>query len=381
MRSRSCPSSTRSPAPRRRVGAPRSGTSSCRQTGRGPIDYRLFIEVNVEGDYNDGFNERSYPTPKTPETAWDNWAKEFGYPYRGQPSVVYAIDFTLDGASTGSTLAPLGYGSVHGDSGVLSPMGPSISDDAKTRQGSGADRLLLQGSERANLRVLMSDSAYCMGNGPPGAVQELKVAPYPDERHAHTWARLSFRTPESPRPVGSYVVEIRAEGKDWEQAYTPDSEEELLPVALDVCADPQNPGQDRCIGLPAGSELTVTLSGLMQQTRYEVRVSARDRECGNARRGQQRQAYHARARHSPPSRPASWPPPPTARRWLARCRCCARYATATWRPPPCGRAFIDFYYTVGPTLAEPVREHPWLASAVRFVLTPVVRLAAWWVSE
>jgi hypothetical protein len=46
-----------------------------------------------------------------------------------------------------------------------------------------------------------------------------------------------------------------------------------------------------------------------------------------------------------------------------------------------GRAFIQLYYAVGPSLAAPVREHPWLASAVRSALTPVVQLAAWWMNE
>jgi len=50
-------------------------------------------------------------------------------------------------------------------------------------------------------------------------------------------------------------------------------------------------------------------------------------------------------------------------------------------PTAPGRAFIKLYYELGPSLAEPVREQPWLASTVRFLLTPVVRLFAWWVDE
>ena len=49
-------------------------------------------------------------------------------------------------------------------------------------------------------------------------------------------------------------------------------------------------------------------------------------------------------------------------------------------PNVLGRALIATYYSVGPRLAEPVREHPWLARAVRAILAPIVRLTAWWMS-
>jgi len=259
-------------------------------------------------------------------------------------------------------------------------MGPAISDDNKTRQGSGADRLLADGAVRASLRVVMPDSTYCQKTTPPGAVQEFKVVPHPDKRHAHTWARLSFRTPQSQRVVGSYMVEIKAEGKDWEQAYTPDDEEELLPVALDMCADPDEAGRNRCQDLPAGSELSMTLSGLMQLTRYDVRVSARDRECGAV-------GAEASAKLTTPERQFATVSPcfvasaaygsPLANEVSVLRTVRDRYLA----PTAVGRAFIEFYYAVGPTLAKPVREHPWLGSMVRGMLTPIVRLATWWIDE
>src|SRR5262249_21314717 len=57
-----------------------------------PGDYRACLEINVEGDYNQAFSDQSFPTPQNPGAGvnwWDSWALTYGYPYRGQPSVVY----------------------------------------------------------------------------------------------------------------------------------------------------------------------------------------------------------------------------------------------------------------------------------------------------
>ena len=77
---------------------------------------------------------------------WDSWAMSYGYPYRGQPSVVYAIPFTLGPAAKFSTMTPVGFGSVDGtdaDPGTLHAMDGSITDDPQGAPGSGADRLRL----------------------------------------------------------------------------------------------------------------------------------------------------------------------------------------------------------------------------------------------
>jgi hypothetical protein len=61
-------------------------------------EYTAFIEVNLEGDYNDSWNATKYPTPKTPSTDWDYYALNYGYAYRGQPSLVWKVPFTLGGS-------------------------------------------------------------------------------------------------------------------------------------------------------------------------------------------------------------------------------------------------------------------------------------------
>ena len=42
-----------------------------------------------------------------------------------------------------------------------------------------------------------------------------------------------------------------------------------------------------------------------------------------------------------------------------------------------GRALVDQYYAFSPAVAAHVRQTPWLASAVRAVLAPVLSAASW----
>ena len=68
----------------------------------GPGDYVMFVEVSREFDFNSEYSEARYPSP-----VGIPWS-EYGLPYRGQPSVVYRIPFTIqaDGATVASaTLA------------------------------------------------------------------------------------------------------------------------------------------------------------------------------------------------------------------------------------------------------------------------------------
>ena len=106
-----------------------------------PMDgeYELWVEVNVEGDYNDVWSVARFPTPRQPDKAWDSWSKDYGYPYRGQPSVVYALPFRLSSTSEPTeVVTPVGYGALEGQDGTLRPLDDTISDDPDRAPGSGA---------------------------------------------------------------------------------------------------------------------------------------------------------------------------------------------------------------------------------------------------
>jgi hypothetical protein len=235
---------------------------------------------------------------------------------------------------------------------------------------------LLQNGVRASLRVLGGDPSACSPDSAPGAVEELKVTPYSAKRYAHSWARLSFKSPRSAHPIGSYVIEVKTDDGSFEQAFTPDSEHVLLPVALDMCADPNDPSKNRCVTMPTGSALDATIAGLRELTHYTVRVAARDGTCGALG----------------PSVTAEYKTPKQTFSTVTPCF----VATAAYGSPlageiqvlralrdrqlanhTLGRALVRAYYALGPSLAAPVAEHAWLARGVRLLLSPLVRVARW----
>ncbi|MET0343680.1 MAG: CFI-box-CTERM domain-containing protein [Polyangiales bacterium] len=381
-----------------------------------PMDgeYVLYIEANVEGDYNDVWSAARFPTPKLPEKAWDSWSKDYGYPYRGQPSVVYALPFRLS-AMEGATEVgdAAGYGALEGEDGELRPMDDTISDDPQRAPGSGADRLRKVRGVRASLQVrsvdpcslpeppdmcgvecsgdddrecgaLVCDPAsgtcgsFCTATVAPERVTELQVTPHPDKTKAHMWAQLAFRVAESERGVAGYDVRVRPEGGDWSPAYTHDSTQELLPVALDVCSDPDQPSVNRCLAMQVGTNIAVDLAGLRADTRYTVSVAARDAMCGEL-------GDPALAQFETPERTFTTVSPcfiataaygsPLAREVSALRAVRDRYL-ASHAP---GRMLIDAYYAIGPFFADAVRAHPWLRAGARAVIWPVTSLSAWWI--
>ena len=171
--------------------------------------------MNTEGDYNDSFNTDTYPAPCSkpgmcPSTSeWDSWALSYGYSYRGQPSVVYSVPFTLGPATHYAALNPVGYGSVDGtdaDPGGMRAMDGSISNDPQGAPGSGADRLRLvpTSSSRLDLEV-----RPCLNDAAPDVPTELTVEPVVDPKHSHEWGHLHFTTPaNSPAGISRYEVRI-----------------------------------------------------------------------------------------------------------------------------------------------------------------------------
>jgi hypothetical protein len=113
-------------------------------------NYAVWLEVNVEGDYNSTWNATTYRTPTTPSGTWDSWAMQYGYAYRGQPSVVFKVPFVLDdlGNTTFSVASPAGraswdvWASGFGQLEALT----DITDNPNSAPGSGADRLRKNGS-------------------------------------------------------------------------------------------------------------------------------------------------------------------------------------------------------------------------------------------
>jgi len=331
--------------------------------------YRACIEVNVEGDYNATYNDRSFPTPTTPMVSWDSWAMSFGYPYRGQPSVVYCTPFELGGAG----MQTFGVSQPEGTPGSWDTAAPGygalasmadMTDDHSRAPGSGADRLLkTDGAER--FTVVAKAGASCEANRAPGAISDMRVNTHPDELEAWHYAQLEFRAAADDTGVFDYDVRVSTERIVDEESFMRGIPAKAATPAAEALHIPT--------GTPPGSMIAADLGGLAAQTHYYVGVRAVD---GCAMAG-----------------PVSVAEITTENRIFATVTPCF-VATAAYGTPLAreisalrrfrdrhmannvvGRAFVSLYGSVGPKLADVIREHAGLRAASRALLAPAVALA------
>jgi hypothetical protein len=170
---------------------------------------------------------------------------------------------------------------------------------------------------------------------------------------------------------------VKPDGGEWSTAFTHDSVQELLPVALDVCNDPDDPMLNRCLEMRAGTPIQVDLAGLKQLTHYSVSVTPRDATCSEA--GQPMVAEFSTVERafttvSPCFVATAAYGSPLASEITVLRRLRDRYLQSN---AP-GRLLVAAYYDIGPKLASVVREHEWLRTLSRGAIWPVVTLARWW---
>jgi hypothetical protein len=239
-------------------------------------DYVAWIEVNVEGDYNKTFNAETYPTPKAPDGAWDSWSLTFGYPYRGQPSVVFQVPFHLGASGTYGTAQPVFHGDVDGfDPGggdLHSIDDGTITDDPTSVDsiGSGADRLRLTASGDARFQVTVRGAEVCKTHAPPGPPTGVTARPVDDAKHSHQWGRLHFVVPPSEEPIAHYEVRT---SQSAITSMSPSSFARALPgVAANAEADALMIPTDAA----AGTGIDVDFGGMGPLTHYFVAIRAVD---------------------------------------------------------------------------------------------------------
>jgi hypothetical protein len=234
-------------------------------------EYVAWLEINTEGDYNAVFSDVTFPTPRQGD--WDSWATGTGYPYRGQPSVVYSVPFMLGEAASTTVVEPAGFSSVDGldpDSGSMHAMDGSITDDPAAVPGSGADRLRHLPGTGYRLKVEVRDGAFCRDPSLPAAPAELTAEPVSDPKNAHHWGRLRYMTPPSGLAIAKYDVRYskqpinEGDSVSFIQglpalAATNKMEALMVPVAG-----------------PSGSVIDVEFGGLDPSTKYWIAVRAVD---------------------------------------------------------------------------------------------------------
>ncbi|MEO8212747.1 MAG: fibronectin type III domain-containing protein [Myxococcales bacterium] len=241
-------------------------------------DYVAWIEVNVEGDHNDTFSPDHYGTPRLPTAAWDSWAVEFGYPYRGQPSVVYRVPISVAASGTFTTAMPAGYGDVNGfgpAAGAVKPMDASITDDpvSAVTAGSGADRLRLIPPRDYRVQINVQDREVCKDHGPPAVPGDVVVDVTKETKHTHEWGTLQFTVPVSSGPIDHYEVRYSKVSTDPITPEDPGSFERALPV---VAQKTDSESVTVPTGDHAGTTVKVSFGGMEPLTEYTFAIRAVD---------------------------------------------------------------------------------------------------------
>jgi hypothetical protein len=212
-------------------------------------DYVLWLEVSAEFDQNEFYD---YPEPEG--IPWS----EYGVPYRGQPSVLYRMEFSVGEAlDVAEALDYVGYGDPDGiDADVREP------DETITSgvSGSGDSRLLVLTDGDASYRVRVSSypSPDDLAPDAPGEVDVLAL----DSTQVDT----SFRAPGDDGLQGivagyevRYLVGDIIDDDNFEGGQLAEFDAEMV---------------------EGGDDQELVVRELLARTSYSIGVRAYD-ECGN----------------------------------------------------------------------------------------------------
>jgi hypothetical protein len=323
-----------------------------------PGDYVVFVEVALERDFNGTYSADRYPGPSKAEINFSG----YGVAYRGQPSVVYRIPFTLkDVETTAITVDYVGYGDPGPDLGgdghtpaFYTPSGTLHPPDGTITVGvpnTGASRLLLTSRESQMFRVRVDarpEPDY-VAPGTPGAMQVV------DTEASDT--TLMFTAPGDDGMVGvvtGYEVRYRV------------GDEPMTEADFAIASEAKFTGN-----IVRGGEMQeLVISNLLPETPYTVAVRAYD-DCHNTsvlstasfttaprKVGQVDACFIATAAYGS---------------LLANdVEMLRRFRDRMLKRSVLGELAVETYYTFGPTVAGVVGESDLLRSTARDLLAPLV---------
>lgn len=211
-------------------------------------NYVLVVETSKTYDFNATYNSTVFPPP-----SGIPWA-DYGQPWRGQPSIVYRIPFSIaDTATKALTDTYAGYGDPEGASGDLRPPDATITTDTP---GSGASRfqLVSDGSDMFRVRVRATPER---DDVPPSGLAAMSPTDV-----TSTSARLMFTAPGDDGMVGQvagYDVRVRVGSPITDANF----EESMAATAAVMPGEP-------------GATQMLELTGLLPETDYYVGVRAYD---------------------------------------------------------------------------------------------------------
>jgi hypothetical protein len=313
----------------------------------------LWVEASKSFDFNATFNEQSFPPPTG--IPWSTYGK----PYRGQPSVVYSVPFTISMTeSVTAARAYVGYGDPTGNSGLLSAPDPTkITEDTP---GSGAQRLQMIAGSNDRLRV---DVRPLDDSIPPSVPTDLQVAGFQGSS-----VQFSFTAPGDDGLVGNvrgYEIRVRA------SEMTPDNFTDSMPVSAVVTPGGTSATCGSTGGYPAaGSAQAFTIDALLPETDYWVGVRAYDK-CHNF-------GPLAIARFTTPPRQAGYVDAcfvATAAYGSLMANdveMLRHFRDVMLRSNVLGELAVESYYTFGPPVAGVVGESELLRTLARDFLAPLV---------
>ena len=305
-------------------------------------DYVLKVEVSKEYDFNSTYNATTYPSPTN--IPWDT----YGQPYRGQPSVVYAVPFTVgNSAMQSSTQTYAGYGDPTGADGAIRPPDSTITTDTP---GSGASRLELvsDGSGMYRVQVDVNPEADSI---PPAAPMQMATSAINGAS-----AQVSFIAPGDDGTTGTasgYDIRLRAGSE-----LTADNFDSSMPVTVSVAPT------------SAGSTQSFELDGLLPETDYWVGIRAYD-NCFN--KGPLAIVHFTTAARQSGEVNACFIATAAYGSLMANeVEHLRRFRDVLLERNVLGELAVETYYTFGPAVAGVVGESELLRATARDVLAPIV---------
>jgi hypothetical protein len=304
-------------------------------------DYVLYMEVALEQDFNDSFFVAS-PTLQ--------YYGEYGVPYRGQPSVIYRVAFTVsDSETVATTDTYVGYGDPDGADGKIRPPDPTkITTDVPN---TGAGRLLLTSKDGQvfRLRVNARSEQDMVSPAAPGnmVITDAKSST----------ATLTFVAPgddDMRGTVSGYEVHYKVGEAGLSDADFDNANE------LQFAGDIVGSGQDQVL----------TVKNLLPETEYTVAVRAFD-NCHNTSRVTA--ATFTTAPRPIGSVDACFVATAAYGSLMANdVEMLRRFRDMLLRRSVLGELAVEAYYTFGPAVAGVVGESDLLRSTAREVLAPIV---------
>ncbi len=309
-------------------------------------DYVMMVEVAKEFDHNATYSRDAYPGPSN--ISWS----EYGEPYRGQPSIVFRVPFTI---GTTQTIAQVTDYAGYSDPDGIDP-NLRVPDDTITTSvpGSGVGRFALLSDADGAYRVRVTarpEFDATVPAAPPGLSA--------DDVTSNT-ADLTFIAPGDDGMMGKvsgYDVRVRVGETIDESNFdaSPKYTEATIPV------------------VDAGTPQTFSMTRLLPETMYSVAIRAFD-DCRNS------SALTVLKFKTP-------------QRSIGEVDACfiatAAYGSALaadvqmlrhWRDSVLknsvlGELAVEAYYTFGPALAGVIGESEILRATARELIRPIVRFA------